>query len=63
MFMKSLWHKIQHLEGMINTVDFSSWESEFIRSIVQQCENGNTMRLSERQVERIELLHAKHFAD
>jgi len=42
------------------TVDFSPWEESFIASVHDQAK-GDTKRLSEKQVEKIDGIHAKYF--
>lgn len=44
--MLSTTQMIRRLEGMVGTSDLSSWETDFVRSLV----------------DRLERLHDKHFA-
>jgi len=52
---------IERLAGCIGTGDLSDWEERFVRSLIARKEGGQVTKLSERQVETLERLHAKHF--
>lgn len=61
--MKSLGQKIQSLAGLLGTRDISEWEDGFIESVIRQTNEGeHTTSLTDRQVEVLDRLHAKHFA-
>jgi hypothetical protein len=61
--MKSLGQKIQQLEGLIGTKDLSTWENDFLQSVLERSNHGkNTPALSERQAEVAERIWGKHFA-
>lgn len=52
---------IDRLAGCLDTDDLSEWEDTFVRSLVARKDAGQVTGLSERQVETLERLHAKHF--
>ena len=53
---------IERLSGCLDTGDLSAWEEGFVRSLVERKNAGQVTQLSDRQVEALERLHAKHFA-
>lgn len=53
---------IERLEGCLDTRDLSEWEETFVRSLAEKRDEGHVTRLTERQIETLERLHAKHFA-
>jgi hypothetical protein len=60
--MKSLWHKIEHLHGMVDTIDLTEQESAFVRNVHRRClPTGDTRILTEKQVQWLEDLHERHF--
>ncbi len=59
--MTSTTTMIERLSGCLDTGDLSAWEEGFVRSLVERKEAGQITRLSERQVEHLDRLHAKHF--
>lgn len=60
--MKSLGQKLEQLSGMLGTRDLSAWEEGFVSNVCEQCGDGNTSRLTEKQVEVLERIYGKHFA-
>lgn len=60
--MKSLIDMLNELHeaAQTGTVDFSPWESGFIDSVYERA-NGNTTKLSDKQVEKIYDIYAKYF--
>lgn len=62
--MKSLGAMVKQLHGMVGTDDLTGWESDFIESIWKQTGEGvDTAYLSNNQVQTIERIYRKHFAD
>lgn len=62
--MKSIGAMIKQLEPLVGTEDLNAWEQRFIENIVLRSNNGTiTGILSEKQVERVGELYAKHFGD
>jgi hypothetical protein len=61
--MASLNTMVKKVAGLADTPDVSDWENQFIKSVVQQTENGkNTTSLTEKQIDVLERLHGQHFA-
>jgi hypothetical protein len=61
--MASLNTMVKKVAGLADTTDVSDWENQFIKSVVQQTENGkNTTSLTEKQIDVLERLHGQHFA-
>ena len=54
---------IRRLQGCLGTGDLSQWEERFVRKLAAQAEVGQVTQLSERQIEKLEELHEKHFGD
>lgn len=54
---------IRRLQGCLGTGDLSQWEERFVRKLTAQTEAGQITLLTERQIETLEQLHAKHFGD
>lgn len=53
---------VKTIDGLRGTKDVSSWEDEFIASVVDRTNNGaNTTMLSEKQVSVVERIYNKHF--
>jgi hypothetical protein len=51
------------LAGMVDTVDLSQWESEFLARMLElTAQATKTSGLTEKQLERIAELWKKHFA-
>jgi hypothetical protein len=53
---------IERLSGLLGTKDLTEWETNFVQSLKIQIAERNASSLSERQVERLDELHSKHFA-
>ena len=61
--MASLNSMVKKVAGLVETVDVSPWESNFIASVQRQTSNGdNTTSLTEKQIEVLERIYDKHFA-
>ena len=61
--MKSVGSQIKQIAGLLGTCDITDWEQSFITNILEQTNNGElTVRLSGKQVNRVEDLYLKHFA-
>lgn len=60
--MTSTTTMIERLSGCLDTGDLTAWEEGFVRSLVERKNAGQVTQLSDRQVEALERLHAKHFA-
>lgn len=62
--MKSIGNQIKQLEALLDTGNLSDRENGFVGDMVAKPHSGMaTGDLSERQVEVIERLYEKHFAD
>jgi len=53
---------IRRLEGLLDTKDLNDWEQNFVRSLVERLEAGEVTRLTDKQIDRLDELHGKHFA-
>jgi hypothetical protein len=53
---------LERLSGLLGTKDLTEWEANFVQSLNIQIAERNASSLSERQVERLDELHSKHFA-
>jgi hypothetical protein len=53
---------IDKLAGMVGTRDLSDWETTFVERLVERKDAGQVTKLTEKQLEVLERLHAKHFA-
>lgn len=53
---------IQRLAGMLGTKDLNEWEANFVMSLERYARAGEVTKLTEKQVERLDELHSKHFA-
>jgi hypothetical protein len=61
--MKSVGTMLKQIEGLTSN-DLTPWEDSFFESVwVCSKEGKETTRLSEKQVECIEKIYAKHFGD
>lgn len=59
----SIGNMVKSIAGMLGTSDLSAWEQSFVRSIVEQSNQGtDTSKLSEKQVEIVDTIFRKHFA-
>jgi hypothetical protein len=55
--------QLLQLAGMVDTVDLSQWENEFLARMLEISQQGTkTSGLTEKQLERIAELWQKHFA-
>jgi hypothetical protein len=60
--MTSIQNMIIRISGL-GSREISTWEYDFIRSIVEQSDGGKvTTALSSKQVEIVQRIHDKHFA-
>lgn len=49
--------------GLVGTKDITPWEDSFLTSVLERSQQGKRPDLlSEKQVETLERIHAKHFA-
>jgi len=53
---------IKRLCGLLGTSDLNDWEQQFVTSLQRRMEAGEVTKLSEKQVERLDELHGKHFS-
>jgi hypothetical protein len=53
---------IQRLSGLLDTKDLNDWEQQFVTSLQQRMQAGEVTKLSDKQVERLDELHSKHFS-
>jgi hypothetical protein len=62
--MASINTMVKKVAGLADTKDVSDWENQFIKSVVEKTRHGdNTTALTEKQIDVLERLHRKHFAD
>ena len=62
--MASLNVMVKKVAGLADTRDLTPWENRFVKNIVAQTDNGdNTSSLSENQVDVLERIYDRHFAD
>lgn len=60
--MASLNTMVKRVAGLADTKDVSAWENAFIKSVVEQTQQGdNTSRLTEKQIDVLTRIHDKHF--
>lgn len=60
--MTSLNTMVKRVAGLADTKDITDWENQFVKSLVERTRNGdNTTTLTDKQIERLEELHSKHF--
>lgn len=60
--MASLNTMVKQCAGLIGTGDVTPWEDQFLQSVVERTAQGdNTTSLTEKQVDVLERIHAKHF--
>jgi hypothetical protein len=53
---------VKRVAGLADTKDITDWENQFVKSLVERTRNGdNTTTLTDKQIERLEELHSKHF--
>jgi hypothetical protein len=53
---------IRRLVRMLGTDDLSAWEQNFVTTLQRRMEAGEVTKLTDKQVERLDELHGKHFA-
>ncbi|KVT91907.1 hypothetical protein WK59_04000 [Burkholderia ubonensis] len=53
---------IERLTGLLDTRDLTEWKQEFVRKLDAIRLSGRVTDLSDKQVERLDELHNKHFA-
>lgn len=53
---------IQRLAGLLGTNDLTEWEQGFVRQLDAIRSAGRITSLTDKQVDRLDELHAKHFA-
>lgn len=62
--MASINTMVRKVAGMVDTKDLTAWENKFVKNIVAQTGNGdNTSSLTESQVDVLERIYERHFAD
>lgn len=55
---------LKQVAGLVGTNDITNWESDFLKSVLERAHNGDRPDLlSEKQVETLETIHSKHFAN
>lgn len=60
--MASLNSMVKRVAGLADTRDVNDFENRFIKSLVEQTEQGdNTSRLTEKQIDVLQRIHDKHF--
>lgn len=62
--MASIASMIEQIDGLRGTADLTSWETEFVTSVVRtyECANKDSRVLSGKQIEVIARIWSKHFA-
>lgn len=53
---------IKKLSGLLGTKELTDWESSFVTSIERRMNAGEVTMLTDKQIERLDELHSKHFA-
>ena len=60
----SLTTKVKRIAGLVGTKDVSDWEDDFIQSVLERTRNGyDTRPLTEKQIDVIDRIFRKNFAD
>lgn len=60
--MTSLNTMVKRVAGLADTKDITDWENQFVKSLVERTRNGDDTRsLSDKQIDRLQELHDKHF--
>lgn len=55
--------KLQQCHGLLGTKDLNDWEARFVESLWYQSKQGkDTTQLTEKQIDRLEVLWSKHFS-
>lgn len=59
----SIGTKVEQIDGLRGTSDLNAWEESFVTNVVGRYEasNRDTQGFTEKQVENIECIWAKHF--
>jgi hypothetical protein len=52
---------IERLVGLLGTSDLDAWEQTFVTSLQRYVAGGKVTDLTDKQVDRLDELHAKHF--
>lgn len=52
---------IRKLSAMLGTKDLNEWESNFVMSLERRMNAGEVTMLTDKQIERLDELHSKHF--
>ena len=62
--MKSLWNKVQQLEGLIGTKDIDATTNRFLLDVVTKCKerHGDTRWLTPNQIKWLDGIYDRHFA-
>lgn len=61
--MTTLNTMVKRISGLVGTHDVTDWEDDFIQSIVEQTDEGNTTKsLTSKQIEVVERIFRKNFA-
>lgn len=53
---------IERLTGLLDTKDLTEWEYGFVRQLDAIRSAGRVTTLTDKQVDQLDELHAKHFA-
>lgn len=53
---------IERLASLLGTNDLTEWEQGFVRQLDEIRTGGRVTSLSDKQVDRLDELHSKHFA-
>ncbi|GJH31405.1 hypothetical protein CBA19CS91_01630 [Paraburkholderia hospita] len=53
---------VERLSGLLGTNDLSDWEQGFVTNLQRAVADGNVTQLTEKQIESLDQLHARHFA-
>lgn len=54
---------LEKAKGLVDTHDVTDWENGFLKSVLERAREGaRPDLLSEKQVETLERIYAKHFA-
>jgi len=53
---------IERLAGLLDTADLNDWEQEFVRKLDSVRKAGEVTKLTDRQVEKLDELHGRHFS-
>lgn len=62
--MTSITTMVKKIAGLQDTQDLTDWESDFVESILARTRDGDdTSSLTEKQIDVVERIHKKHFAD